>query len=333
MCSFAQGPLRVLPANPIYFTPDGTTPLVLGGVHTWANLQDFGGGLADFDFDEYLDLLHSYGHNAIRLWCWPGALDSEQAGLFPHPWPRSGQGDANGGGHLFDVDRFDDAFFFDRLYDRVKRAGDHGFYVMAMMFNNNSSNEEGWPFLPSNPANNINGVDDPLIGNGSPTEFETTYASRFVEVLNDLDNVLWEVGNEIQEANLQWETEMVAFLRDLEADMPKQHLIGVNTGFGTGGASFEDLLGTGADYVSWIDASSNSFDPPLNDFGLPVISDTDHLNEPLNTTDPDVKVEWAWRSFTQGYHPIDMEAIQVSLPGFDESWNDLDNPSFPAAGR
>lgn len=54
MPGFANGPLRVLPSNPIYFTSDGVAPVCLSGAHTWANLQDFGGSSPNFPFE--LDL-------------------------------------------------------------------------------------------------------------------------------------------------------------------------------------------------------------------------------------------------------------------------------------
>src|ERR687893_564909 len=64
----AQGPLRVHPTNPRYFTdgtktPDGSWKAVyLTGSHTWANLIDRGPGDPPpaFEFDGYLDFLHKH---------------------------------------------------------------------------------------------------------------------------------------------------------------------------------------------------------------------------------------------------------------------------------
>src|SRR5512143_2795776 len=68
----AAGPLRVLPANPRYFTDGSGQAVYLTGSHTWANLQDV--GLTDpppaFDFPAYLDFLERHHHNFIRLWRW-----------------------------------------------------------------------------------------------------------------------------------------------------------------------------------------------------------------------------------------------------------------------
>ncbi|RPJ36327.1 MAG: hypothetical protein EHM35_08280, partial [Planctomycetaceae bacterium] len=52
----AAGPLRVLPANPRYFTDGSGKAVYLTGSHTWLNLQD--GVLTDpppaFDYDGWL---------------------------------------------------------------------------------------------------------------------------------------------------------------------------------------------------------------------------------------------------------------------------------------
>lgn len=333
----APGPLRVLDANPIYFTPDGTTPVVLTGPHTWANLQDFGGDSPQFDWRAYLDEVIDAGSNCIRLWTWPGALDDAQKGLDPHPWPQ----DDN---RIFDVRLFE-AEFFERLHGRVREAGDRGVYVIVMFMQFYSSFEDGWPLLPSKRSNNVNDVDDRLInaGDGQVTGFEQDYAQEIVDRLNDLDNVIWEVGNEIPQdwtvdgqtwtEFIAWQTNFINALRSYESAQPKQHVVGVNTGYGTGGATMEQLLQTGADYIALISADVQYVPPPWTAFfNRPVLADSDHLKEPLNTSSPEARVDYVWFSFVRGYHPIDMQAIQVRLPGSqyeNEPWNNLDNPSLP----
>ena len=64
--------LRVLSSNPRYFTDGSGKAVYLTGSHTWSNMRDL--GQTDpppiFDFNGYLDLLQSNGHNFIRLWAW-----------------------------------------------------------------------------------------------------------------------------------------------------------------------------------------------------------------------------------------------------------------------
>ena len=144
----AAGPLRVSTRNPRYFTPpsaDGTERAVyLTGSHIWNNLHDGMGpgpvGPADperFDFDGYLRFLTERGHNFIRLWRWE-QVRSQAAGGFhlnmtPQPWARTGPGLAKDGKPRFDLDQFDPAFF-ERLRQRVVKAGEAGIYVGVMLF-------------------------------------------------------------------------------------------------------------------------------------------------------------------------------------------------------
>jgi len=80
------GPLRVHPDNPRYFTngtktPDGSLKAIyLTGSHTWYNLQDsgtIGKPLTRFDYDAYLNMLESWGHNFMRMWAWEGGVNDK----------------------------------------------------------------------------------------------------------------------------------------------------------------------------------------------------------------------------------------------------------------
>ena len=94
--------LRVLPSNPRYFTDGSGKAVYLTGSHTWSNMRDI--GLTDpppiFDFNGYLDLLQSNGHNFIRLWAWDlfktnsitSIHDEGYYYVIHFPWPRTGPG-------------------------------------------------------------------------------------------------------------------------------------------------------------------------------------------------------------------------------------------------
>ncbi|MCI0417816.1 MAG: hypothetical protein L0312_01120, partial [Acidobacteria bacterium] len=105
----ATGPLKPHPTNPRYFTDGSGKAIYLTGSHTWDNLLDV--GLGDpppaFNFDAYLDFLQRHNHNFIRLWrmelvAWDarvngfvdkGAMNT----IAPHPWKRTGPGNASDG--------------------------------------------------------------------------------------------------------------------------------------------------------------------------------------------------------------------------------------------
>ncbi len=187
--SAVAGPLTILEDNPIYFTADGSTAVLLAGPHTWASLQDFGNGSPDFDFGQYLDLLTGYGLNMIRLWCWPGAMDPAMTGLAPHPWLRTGPGNGNDGELRFNLDEWDKEAFADRLRSRVAQAGERGIYIMAMLTNwfsscagTSAGCQNGFEYLPSNSDNNVNQTDDPLIGTSARlSELQKRYIRHFAQ--------------------------------------------------------------------------------------------------------------------------------------------------------
>ncbi len=63
-----HGPLRVHPTNPRYFADARGRAVYLTGSHTWTSLQDRGAPAPRaFDYEAYLRLLETHGHNFIRL--------------------------------------------------------------------------------------------------------------------------------------------------------------------------------------------------------------------------------------------------------------------------
>jgi hypothetical protein len=218
----AAGPLRVSTRNPRYFTPlptDGTERAVyLTGSHIWNNLHDGMGpgpeGPADperFDYDGYLRFLTERGHNFIRLWRWEQVRSQAAGGNFhlnmtPQPWARTGPGLAKDGKPRFDLEQFDPAFF-ERLRDRVVKAGEAGIYVGVLLFDGWAlhlspppDNVEGHPF---HALNNVNGISATTIDDVQvlPLDariqaIELAYIRNVVDTLHDLPNVLWEVANE-----------------------------------------------------------------------------------------------------------------------------------------
>lgn len=109
-----NGPLRVHPQNPRYFTDNTGKAIYLTGSHTWSNLKDMGPAdpPAAFDFDAYLKFLEEHGHNFIRLWTWEltkYAYDGRLTYAQSFPWLRTGPGDARDGKPKFDLSKLDPA--------------------------------------------------------------------------------------------------------------------------------------------------------------------------------------------------------------------------------
>jgi hypothetical protein len=126
--------------------------------------------------------------------------------MTPQPWARTGPGLAKDGKPRFDLDQFDPAFF-ERLRQRVVKAGEAGIYVGVMLFDGWAlhlspppDNVEGHPF---HALNNVNGISATTIDDvqvlpldARVQAIELAYIRQVVDTVHDLPNVLWEVANE-----------------------------------------------------------------------------------------------------------------------------------------
>lgn len=322
-----HGPLRRNPANPRYFTDDSGKAIYLTGSHTWANLVEtrVESG-TDFPYDEWLDMMQSHNHNFMRLWTWDhpeyAPWTEEKVFFDPMPFARTGPGLAQDGKPKFDLSRYDETFF-KRLRERVMQAGERGIYAAVMFFEgwnvkcvSKLPQSDPWPSHPFNAANNVNGVNgvngDPN-GDGvadvysieSPQvlEFQKAYMRQVIDTVNNLDNVLFEIINEVEntERGFQWSYHMVDFVHDYERTKPKQHPVGMTA---EGGSQHNPILfASNADWISPGRGpnSEYKFDPPEGDGSKVILTDTDHLWGHGGT------YPWVWKSFLRGLNPIFMD--------------------------
>ncbi|MGH7827799.1 MAG: DUF6298 domain-containing protein, partial [Candidatus Binatia bacterium] len=300
---------------------------------TWDNLVDWGGPTPDFDFSHYLDFLRQHNHNFIRLWVQESTRASSKGASFvsPLPWQRTGPGEGNDGQPKFDLTRFNEEYF-KRLRARVMQASSRGIYVSIMLFNRFID----WRTHPLNPANNINGINGDANGDGDGREIHTStspevnavqlaYVKKVVGTVNDLDNVLFEIGNELRRETLAWQYSMIRLIHDYEKQLPKQHPVGMTSAGGDAHAiANAALLNSRADWVSLRSEPGQdySYEPPAGDGKKVIISDTDHLIGQLGEPTPD----WVWKSFLRGLNPILMDVIQNPAPGYKDPWNKPDHP-------
>jgi hypothetical protein len=338
----AMGPLRVHPENPRYFADPGGRAVYLTGAHTWANLVDIGptDPPPAFDFDAHLDFLERRHHNFIRLWAWEpftwNTKGNNQNALHtarPQPYARSGPGNATDGKPKFDLTKYDDEYFR-RLRTRVEAAQKRGIYVSIMLF-------EGWamqfspgawkshPYHPDNNVNQINGDSDGD-GNGleiyaladpAVTALEEAYVRKVIDVVNDLDNVLYEISNENHPGSTKWQYHIIRFIKEYEKKQPKQHPVGMT--FQYKGGSNQTLLDSPADWISPNPQAAKPFEyranPPPADGKKVILSDTDHL------WGIGGNVPWVWKSFTRGLNPLFMDPYDgvVLGPKADDKWEPI----------
>jgi len=317
-----DGPLRVHPENPRYFTDDTGRAILMTGSHTWNNLVDMGptDPPEPFNYDAYLDWLAAYPHNFFRLWAWE-LLSWDTRGnrekrvnvhyVWPHPWQRTGPGKAVDGKPKFDLRRFNEAYFT-RLRRRVSAARDHGIYAAVMLFEGwgMQFSPGAWQHHPFHPANNVNGIDGDLDGDGRGlevhngrnrqiTELQLAYMRKLIDTVNDLDNVLYEISNENHTGSTQWQYEMIRSIKQYEKTKPKQHPVGMT--FQYKGGSNQTLFNSPADWISPNSEGGYRDNPPVADGRKVIVADTDHLwgigGNPA----------WVWKSFMRGCNPIFMD--------------------------
>jgi hypothetical protein len=328
-----HGPLRHNPANPRYFTDASGKAIYLTGSHTWAVMQDIwleGEPPIITDYNAFVTMLADYGHNFMRFWQWQQTKNApwnDTPSLFtPQPYLRTGAGTANDGLPRFDLTQWNEAYFH-RLRERIKLAASKGIYASIMLFEGwgikwATPTTDPWTYHPLNPANNSTGItDNPVLDNGRAWDFyslncpqllqhQKAYVHKIIATLNDLDNVLYEVCNEVpfrQEA-FDWMNHMVAYIREVEAGLPRQHPIGITAEGGD--QDNASLFNSPAD---WISPSNGTmfeyrYNPPAGDGRKVVVNDTDHL------WGHGCEVQWVWKSFTRGLNVLLMDPWQ-RVPG------------------
>jgi len=333
----AIGPLQIHPTNPRYFA-DGSgsgKAIYLTGSHIWNNFVDWGttNPPSPLDHNAFLAWHSGLGHNFIRGWVWelPRAQWSGTLVWYfsPDVFERTGPGTANDGGLKFDLTKINSTYL-NRIRERAIAASNQGTYIGIMMFiGTRSGDSAGWVWYPFNIDNNINGIDGDVDNDGDGEEihslpYETgisqqtidiqeNYIKAVIDKLNDLDNVIWEIGNELPEGSVQWQYHLVNFIKSYEATKPKQHLVWMNSWH------FDNihLFNSPADIISpnRRDGTDYRNNPPATTGDKIIVLDTDHIWGIGGYQG------WVWRSFTRGYHPIFMD------PYFGNPW-EADIPQY-----
>ena len=317
----ATGPLKLHPSNPRYFT-DGTGRIIyLTGSHTWSNFKDMGKiePPPPFDFEAYLDFLQQHNHNFIRMWTWELSTYTYDGALIyaePFPWQRTGPGETLDGKPKFDLKKFNQAYF-DRLRSRTVAAGERGIYASIMLFEGHGLHASlapwCWDRHPFNMDNNINGINGDSDGDGRGIETHTlqipeitalqeAYVRKVIDAVNDLDNVLYEIGNEIGDYSTEWQYHIIRYIHKYEKDKPKQHPVGMTFQWAREDrGTNENLFNSPAEWISPNPDGGYRDNPPAADGSKVILSDTDHLwgiggNQ-----------AWVWKSFCRGLNPIFMD--------------------------
>jgi hypothetical protein len=324
-------PLKPLATNPNYFTDGTGKAIYLTGSHTWNNLQDWGtnGTIRPFDFPAYVRVLVSHKHNFTLIWTSElpvfralptTAVAPPDFTVTPHPWQRTGPGNASDGKLKFDLTRFNQEYF-DRLRDRVKQLHSAGIYAGVYFFTGEwllrfRFSGDGYPFTGTN---NINQIDDggatssvTMSAPDAITAIQDAYVKKVIDTLNDLPNVLWIVSEEAPANSEWWNKHLVALARAYEAGKPLQHPIGYAVQ-----ADNNDATITNSD-ADWI-APVAKISPTIScGSGRPRckvnVNDSDHSYFGMWNDSAQANRNYFWINFTTGNQTVFMDPYVVYYP-------------------
>lgn len=323
--SSAAGVLRIHPGNPRWVTDDTGRAIFLTGSHTWATVQERQlPGTPTFDYDEWLNFMTRHGHNLLRIWVWEHAtwmqFTETRVRYSPTIYERTGPGRALDNELKFDLTRFNEAYF-SRLRERVLEANRRGIYVTVMLFQGFSLDKTGGqPGMhkafnghPYHRSNNINGIDGDPDGSGTGLqvhsldnpavlELQEAYVRKMIDTLNDIDGLMWEIGNELHENAVEFQYHWVDFIKACERTKPKQHLVGLSGAHVTN----KKLFASNADWIAPEKQDGYHHDIPDAEGRKVVIIDTDHIEWLKSREDPTLP----WRALMRGAHFIYMDTYQ-----------------------
>jgi len=136
-------------------------------------------------------------------------------------------------------------------------------------------------------------------------DMQAPYVRRVLDIVNDIDNILYEVMNE--GGNKDWDWWVVDFVHDYESKKWKRHPARL-TGWNSEG--LKSMLQSQWDWVSpgGDDGEYFMYDPPAWHGKKVGVLDTDHFWGHGRTP------SWAWKSSCRGYNTLLMDSW-VPIPG------------------
>ncbi len=305
----APGLLQASENGRYFATADGN-PVYLAGFHTWTDLQDLG---STFDWNGFLNLEAANKGNLVRLWVTDSATDHGRD-YSPMPYMRMADG-------RYDLNSFNQEFF-DTLRERVIDLGNRGMYADVMFFNGWSLGQfgdDGWLHSPWRSGNNVNGINgDPhsygngftvqTLENASINAFQKAFIRKVVDSVDDLTNVIFEVGNESKNnsATWKWQNAMLDYAQQYDASKGLDHLVGMTASYPDGNLADinTQLYASKADWVSpngWQNGYTNN--PPAANGSKVSIVDSDHVFGVGGG------VDWVWQQFTRGHNVMSMDSL------------------------
>ncbi|MCK5012719.1 MAG: hypothetical protein KAS66_02780 [Candidatus Omnitrophica bacterium] len=329
-----MGPLNLNTENTRYFR-DGIGEIIyLTGGHTWGIFQDWQKVGRDYiNVDGFIALLNDNNHNFTRGWVckstripWPA---DNPISVDVMMYQRTGPETAWDGGLKFDLYEFNEQYFT-ALRNSVIKFRDNGIYVSMMMFYDTARNGGlEWSSHIFNAANNINDMDGDFNSDGKGPDIynldmltnpsyperreiltiHENFVKKVIDTIGDLENVIWEVGNEINYPDsIPFQHYFIDFIRAYDTE---HRPVGLSADWNdTNNSVFDSSADWAAPNV--YGGTNYAYNPPANTGGV-IFLDTDHMGS-LNVQNPSPNGDkekdyrqWAWMSLTRGYYPLLMD--------------------------
>jgi hypothetical protein len=236
------------PEKPVSLHPDNPRYLLYGGKPTVlvSSAEHYGAVLnLDFDFKTYLATMQRDGMNQARLFSGayvenPGEFNIKSNTLAPArgryicPWARSDKPGYPNGGNLFDLNKWDEAYFA-RLKEYCAEADRRGVIVEVVLFCP-FYNDALWTVNPMNVDCNVSGVGDAppaevyTLKHADLTRIQEALTRKIVRELNGFNNIYYEICNEpyFGGVTLEWQQFISSIIAVTEASLPNRHLIAQN---------------------------------------------------------------------------------------------------------
>jgi hypothetical protein len=242
-------PIKIHPQNPKLFEFRGKPLVLVTATEHYGAVMN-----RPFDFEKYLAGAAEKQMTLTRLFTLFREL---QTPINPYstckpetpdlitPFLRTGPGRARDQELKFDLER-PNPEFFERLHRFLSLASHYGIIVEVVFFSNTYT-PDVWSLNPLHHANNINDVEEiewpDYLSQRHPKllAYQLAHLHRIVTETNQYDNVIYEICNEpggakglsasgddnypTREEVNQWLATMITTVRQLEAELPNQHLI------------------------------------------------------------------------------------------------------------
>lgn len=300
----------------------------------------------------YLDWAEAQNYTYIRYWLSDQSYGSFSGGTVswaysPVPYARPGPALAADGLPKYDLNTWNQSYF-DRIRTRCLAAAAKNMYVGIILYFF-FSGTTGWTYHPFRGANNIQAFDADPDATGTADSMYTlnanqaatlvrqkAFVTKVIDTVNDLNNVLFEIGNEVPPTSKLWQYEIINHIHNYEATQTKRHRVGMSAGGGVW--TDTDLTASPADWIAPQNFSAGSLwpdtwqAPPEYSAALSgnkvMILDVDHLfpdnDDPVQVDDG----QWFWKAFTKGFHAIHMDDLfDLSIAGTqDTTWAQIYYP-------